>query len=237
MPILETLPIAKTVTNLTLPKIYGLILARGGSKTIPNKNTKLLNGKPLIAYIIEQALKTKSLDQVWLSSDSKETLEVASGLGISVILRPPELAQGDKPIESIEHFLENKKECDVVVLLNACCPLTKVQDIENAIQIFQNVNCDSVVSLVEDFSCHPSKLCGLGKFDKVLTLGIFKTGERQGLDRIYKRNTAIYLAKKEVIMNGTLFGSDIRGYVMPKERSWDINDEFDWKIAEYLIKN
>ena len=221
-------------------KILGLVLARGGSKAVPHKNIKELNGRPLMSYIIEQAKKSKYLKEVWVSSDEREILKIADEWGALGLQRPKELSDGSKPIQAIQHWSESMKEMnggyDIMVLLNACCPLTLTEDIDEAIRIALETDCDSVTSLVEDFSSHPSKLCRLDD-DKVVGLGeTFETGERQKQDHIFKRNTAIYLSKKEVIDQGLLFGKDTRGYVMSKERSWDINDMWDWAVAEFLVK-
>ena len=219
-------------------KIIGLILARGQSKGILRKNIKILNEKPLISWIIEEAKKSKLLGEIVISSEDSEILSEATKLGVKSLVRPLNLAQDDsKSIDAVKHFF-SVIDCDIVVLLNACCPLTKVEDIDNTIKLALEIGCDSVVSLVEDFSCHPTKVCRLYGDNKVMSLGglEFITNERQKLEKCFKRNTAIYLAKKEVIESGTFFGKDCRGFVMPKERSWDINDEWDFKVAEFLLK-
>lgn len=217
-------------------KIICLILARSGSKGVSNKNIKLLAGKPLIGYVLEQAKKCDFFDEIVVSSDSLEILQVADNYGADTLInRPPELATDTaKSIDAVKHSL-SLVDADYVVLLNACTPLTQATDMANCVKMALETKCDSVVSLVEDFSAHPSKTCKLDG-DKIIKMGSFKTGERQEQEKIYRRNTAIYLAKKEVIMSGVFFGEDCRGYVMDKSRSWDINDMWDLDIAEYLIK-
>lgn len=219
-----------------MSKIVCLILARGGSKGISGKNIRNLNGKPLISYVIEEAKKLSF--PVYVSSDSQEILDVSKSLGVNAIRRSDKNSQDDsKSIDAVQEFI-SKVDTDFVVLLNACCPLTKAEDIKGVIDMALETGADSVVSLVEDFSSHPSKVCRLSSGGSINDFGInFETEERQSLDNTYKRNAAIYMAKREVIESGTFFGEDTRGYVMPKERSLDINDEFDWKIAEFLIKN
>ena len=236
-------------------KISPLILARGGSKGVPNKNIKELCGKPLLAYVLEEALKV--FPEVFVSTEDERIAFIVTHYGGTVLWRPKELAQDDsKSIDVVKHHLPELKG-DAVLLINACCPLTLSSDIENSVKIMEETGCDSVVSLVEDFSAHPSKVCRLiegGKvfeYDKhpyrekncagciackVDSIEWFKTGERQKQNPIYKRNTAIYLAKREVIESGTFFGKDCRGFIMPQNRSWDINDQLDWNIVEFLIK-
>lgn len=224
-------------------KIFGLVLARGGSKTVPRKNIKELNGKPLMSYIIEEAKKSKYLKEIWVSSDDDEILQVAGSLMVNTIRRPVELSSGtSKSIEAIQHFMESERvladhPCDIIVLLNACCPLTTVEDIDGAIELALETGVDSVTSLVEDFSSHPSKVCYLVE-GRIQPLGKeFITGERQKITPVYKRNTAIYLAERELVEKGKLFSRNTKGYVMPKERSWDINDMWDWEVAEFLIRS
>lgn len=219
-------------------KTIGLILARQGSKGLPNKHTKLLNGKPLIRYIIETA-KNSSLDDIYVSSDSGEILRLCDD--VNVIIRPAELAQDDTPsIDVVKHALKQIGDTQYVALLNACCPFTRAVDVDNCIKTAMETGC-SVVSLVEDFSCHPSKVCVLEENNKIqaitdyaYTAG-FETYERQKLVKTYKRNAAIYLTKREVVESGTFFGRYPRGYVMPPERSIDIHTQFDFDIAEFLM--
>src|SRR3990167_1641166 len=238
-----------------MDKILPIILCRGGSKSVPRKNIKLLNGKPLLSYALTEALKV--FPEVYVSTDDWEIKYVAENFGAKVIDRPPELADdAAKSVDAVKHAL-SIIPAEYVLLINACVPLLKEEDLRGVLRVFEDTGADSITTLVEDFSCHPSKLCQLIDGGKVFPVGKhpyrqncagcesclnlkdnswFKTGERQLQKPLYKRNTAIYLAKKEVIESGTFFGKDTRGYVMPKDRSWDINDEFDWKIAEFLIK-
>jgi CMP-N,N'-diacetyllegionaminic acid synthase len=216
-------------------KILGLVLARGGSKGIPKKNIKPLAGNPLISWIIKEALKSE-LEEVYVSSDSKEILKVAAGYGASILLRPEELAQDDTPsIKAVQHFLKMVK-CDAVCLLNACTPFNKTIFINEAIKLFLEKEADSVVSLVESFDSHPSKLCKLNDDNLIVPLDKFRTAERQKLDKIYKRNTCIYISKSDIIMSGELFGNKTYGYIMPQENSLDINTPHDFLIAELYMK-
>ena len=215
--------------------INALILARGGSKGVPRKNIKPLLGKPLLGYVLNETQKCTFLDDICVSSEDEEILDYAAGEGVSIQERPVELASDTaRSIEAAKYYLQFNA-CDYLMLLNACCPLTLASDICRAVKLALETGVDSVVSLVEDFSCHPSKICQLDD-DKILPLGSFEAGQRQKLGRVFKRNCAIYLAKSAVIESGSFFGKDTRGYVMPKERSWDINDQLDWAIAEFLMQ-
>src|SRR3990167_3126966 len=220
-------------------KIVALILARGGSKGVPRKNIKLLNGKPLLSYVLNEAIKCEVFDKIVVSSDDNEILRWVEDFStirdkrVHAIQRPPEFATDTATsIDAVKHIL-TIIDADYIVLLNACTPLTKAEDINGVVKIAWKTRPDSVVSLVEDFSCHPSKICRLGENGEVINEHGFETAEREKLDKCYKRNTAIYMASKETIMSGTFFGQDTRGYVMPQSRSLDINTMDDWKMAEY----
>ena len=215
-------------------RILGLILARSQSKGLPDKNIKLLNGKPLMSYAIRAALHSL-LDDIYVSSDSQRYLDLAQSYGAKTILRPEELAQDDSPsIEAVKHALGHI-DTDVICLINCCAPLIQTQDIDNMIAVMEKTRCDSVVSVVEDFTCHPSKICQLDG-DRIIVGQEFRTWERQNIVGCYKRNAALYLAKREVIERGGFFGKNTRAYIMPKSRSIDINDEQDFFLAECLIK-
>lgn len=211
--------------------ILPLILARGGSKGLPRKNIKSFNGKPLLSYVLIEALNV--FPRVYISTEDFEIKEIAKEYGGLVIDRPPELATDEaKSIDAVKHALM-VHDANAVCLLNACAPFTTAKDIQNSLELFAEA--DSVTSLVEDFSSHPSKVCYLHD-SKIIPIGNFSTGERQLQERIYKRNTAIYIAKKEVIESGTFFGKNCKGYVMPKERSFDINDSIDFLICSLIYE-
>lgn len=215
--------------------ILPIILARGGSKGLPRKNILPLNGKPMIAYTIEATKRV--LGFVIVSTDNQEIYDISKQYGAESWIRQPELATDTaKSIDVVNALLVNFKDIGAVCLLNACCPLTIAEDIAGAVKLFKETGADSVVSLVKDFSSHPTKVCCLIDDNKLAPMTVFETGERQKLPDIYKRNTAIYIAKREVIESGTFFGPDTRGYVMPKSRSYDINDKIDFDICEFLIK-
>ena len=216
-------------------KIVILVLARGGSKGIPKKNIKPLNGKPLISYIIEEAKKLPY--PIYVSTEDIEIKGVAERLGVSVIKRPIKYAKDtSKSLDTIKHA-NYLLRADYIVLLNACVPFTKTIDIQSCIDLAIETKCDSVVSLVEDFSSHPSKICNLvgNKIYPIYTGFTFQTGERQQLSKTYKRNTAIYVISKSNIRKNTLLGKNIIGYIMPPERSIDINTQWDWFVCEAIL--
>lgn len=223
-------------------QILPIILARGGSVGVPRKNIRLLNGKPLLSYVLREALKV--FPMVWVSTEDSEIASIAKEHGATIIKRPPRLAQNDsKSIEVVQHALNHLKSRGGLnfthtMVLNACTPFVSAQDIQNVVDIASRNQSDSVVSLIYDSSSHPSKTCYLID-GKVLPTSnySFETGERQQQARIFKRNTALYLTKVSVIKKDSFFGKNCIGYEMPQERSLDINSEFDFLLAELYINH
>jgi len=224
-------------------RVLGVITARGGSKGIVNKNIKDLCGKPLIAHTIEVAKNSKKLTDLVVSTDSEEIADIARQYGANTpFLRPEELS-GDKSssIDAIKHTIEWFKqekglEYDYVMILQPTSPLRTAEDIDSCIDIAIETNADSVMSMVEltDFSLKKlKKING----DDILPLieDEGKESERRDVgDKVYKRNGVVYLTKTDSIMQDDLFGKISKAYIMPEERSVDINTLFDFKLAEFL---
>ncbi len=226
-------------------RILAVITARSGSKGIPNKNIKLMNGKTLIEYTIEAALGSKYLTKTIVSTDSEEYQKIALSFGAEVpFLRPSELSSDTaKSIDVIKHainFFENKDEFfDYIMILQPTSPLRTSGDIDEAIKIIIEKDADSVMSMVklEDFSIPKMKL--IDEDGLILPLVIDEgaySSRRQDEPDVYKRNCAIYLTKTELIKSGNLFGSKSYAYIMPVGRSVDINSLLDFEFAEFLLK-
>lgn len=227
--------------------ILGLITARGGSKSIPNKNIVNLAGKPLIAYTCEAAKKSKRLTRVILSTDDKKIAGVARKYGIEVpFMRPQELAKDDTgTLSVIEHalkFLEEKEgySPDIIVLLQPTSPLRRASHIDAAVDLLIKTGADSVVSVVEvPHNFNPISVMSLEKG----RLAPYSKGgkpilRRQDKPKVYGRNgPAVLVMKREIVFNKkSLYGSHIRPLVMAQEESIDIDTLFDLKIAEFLLK-
>lgn len=224
-------------------KILGVITARGGSKGIPKKNIKNLGGKPLIAWTIEAARGSKLLDRLIVSTDSEEIAEVARASGADVpFMRPAELAADkSKSVPVIQHALkwmkENKgEEFGAVMILQPTSPFRTSEDIDESIKLLFETGADSVMSMVEltDFSLPKLKVLDGNKILPLIQEEGRESASRDAGKPIYKRNCAIYLTKTEFIEKGDLFGSDSRAYIMPAERSVDINAPADFVFAEFL---
>jgi CMP-N,N'-diacetyllegionaminic acid synthase len=217
-------------------KILGIIPARGGSKGIPKKNIKLLNGKPLIAYTIANALAS-NLDRVIVSTDNEEISRISKECGAEVIIRPDHLAEDKTPtlhvLQDAVSQLDEKFDC--VMTLQPTSPLRNSEHINEAIKLFEiDKEADSLVSIVEvPHNYMPEKLMSLeGKY----LFGNSDTKRRQDVPIIYARNgAAIYVTKTEKL-NEFIFGGNTLPYFMSKIDSFDIDDLEDWKIVERIIK-
>ena len=217
-------------------KIIGIIPARGGSKGIPKKNIKLLNGKPLIAYTIEQALKSK-LNKVIVSTDCDEIADISRKYGLEVIMRPIELAQDNTPTLPVLLDVVNKldEKYDCVMTLQPTSPLRTLNHINEAIKLFENnKDADSLVSVVElPHNFMAEKLMNIeGKY----LVGNSEVKRRQEMEISYARNgAAIYITKTEKL-GEYIFGGKILPYIMKKIDSFDIDDMEDWEIVERLVE-
>jgi len=226
-------------------KILGVITARGGSKGIPRKNIKDLAGKPLIAYTIEVGRKSKYLTRCILSSDDEEIIEISKSYGADApFVRPESLAQDKSTSMSVVQDAltwlkkNNSEEYDYLMILQPTSPLRTAEDIDNSIEIAIKKNADSVMSVMEldDFSLKKLKKIKNGLILPFIENEGIKSDRRQDLEKVYKRNCAIYLTKTELIMNGDLFGKKSYAYLMPEERSVDINRLIDFDLAEFFLK-
>lgn len=225
-------------------KALGIIPARGGSKRIPKKNIRKLLGKPLIYYTIRAALGSKLLTRVILSSDDDEIIKTGRKYGVEVSFkRPQELSRDDTPttdvvIHAVSFLEENEGfSPDIIVILEPTSPLRTAEDIDNALKKHIETDADSVVSVVRTDHWHPIRAKKIEN-DILRDYCLEEKGvvRRQDLPPVYFRNGAFYSVKREVLMKEhRIFGSIIRPYIMPPERSVDINEEIDFKIAEMFL--
>lgn len=224
-------------------RILAIIPARGGSKGIPRKNLKELNEKPLIAYAIEEALKSKYIDKLIVSTEDKEIAETSKQFGAEVpFLRPMELAADDTPgIEPILHainwFHEKEYVFDYVMCLQCTSPFRKFEQIDEAIEKLVNEGSDSIVSVCEsEVSPFWMKKIEDGIMKDFLS-NISFYARRQDVPKVYRLNGAIYLAKTEVLYKyNNWYTENTIPYIMDKLSSIDIDDIWDFKFAEFLMK-
>jgi CMP-N-acetylneuraminic acid synthetase len=223
--------------------VVGIIPARGGSKGILRKNLCDIAGKPLIAYTIEAARKARFLTKVVVSTDDEEIAAIAESFGAEVpVLRPRELAQDGSPtIQSVQHMVEHIEEqggkVDVAVTLQPTSPLREAGDIDGAIKTLLDTGADSVISVTE--ARHSPYLMFTIKGDRLVPFFGEETKiRRQDLPKVYSLNGAIYATRRDALMkDNSLYGKDTRAYVMPEERSFDVDTLLDIRIIDLLLKN
>jgi len=217
-----------------------IIPARGGSKGVPRKNIRLLAGKPLIAWTIEEAKKSKYIDRLILSSEDEEIIDVAKDWGCEVpFKRPNELALDDTPgVDPVIHAINTLPEkYDYVCLLQPTSPLRKVEHIDGCIEKCINNNADSCVSVTE-VDKHPYWMYELNKTEILVPLfDDEKLTRRQDAEKVYVLNGAIYIAKSDFILNEKSFvGENTSAFVMDKISSLDIDSIEDFYFADFLLK-
>lgn len=227
------------------PLILAVVTARGGSKGIPGKNIKMLGDKPLIAYSIDAAKKSKFITHAIVSTDDVAIADVAKKYGADVpFMRPVELA-GDKVkhVPVMQHaitFMEDKLgvKFDFVVILQPTSPFRTVDDIDETLKKLISSNADSAVTLVDTGNDHPVKAKKLvGGLVLPYLIPEPEGVRRQDLEPAYRRSGAVYAMRRHLIMEGGLYGKTIAGHVVPADRSVDIDTPFEWFRAEWMLKD
>lgn len=224
------------------PYVLGLIPARGGSKTVVRKNIRLLGGKPLLVYSIEAARSSRWLSKLVVSTEDAEIARVAEAAGCEVIGRPADLARDETPmLPVIQHTVaqvERMGLCvDAVALLQPTVPFRVAEDIDGAIEKLIQTHADSVVSMCRVYDFHPVRMKRIVD-DQILPYcePEVEGTRRQDLPPAYHRNGAVYVMRRDVVMRqGSIFGKVSRPYVMPPERSLNIDEELDLTVAEALL--
>ena len=216
------------------------IPARGGSKGIPRKNAKKLAGKPLIAYAIGAAKRSRYIDRVIVSTDNAEIANIAKRYGAEVpFLRPAHLAQDATPtIAVVQDVLKEMKgmgfDPQIHVLVQPTSPFVIAKDIDRAIEMMIKTNTDSCVSICE-VSERPEWMYTIssGKIKPYLPRS--KPTPRQKLPVLYRTNGAVFVTRVSALQKG-IIAKKSSAITMPKERSIDIDDEFDFKMAELIMR-
>lgn len=221
--------------------IIAIIPARGGSKGVPYKNIRILAKHPLIHYSISAALHSAFINRVIVSTDDEKISEVALREGAEVIRRPPEISGDEAPtIDTILHVIDQIKSDtppEIVVLLQPTSPLRIASDIDAALEIFLRDGTDSVVGVVEQ--SHPPHWSMIinGSFLEPLFNQEAFTTRRQDLPRTFLPNGAIFISRVNTLLQSrTFYAERVKPYIMPAERSVDIDTEFDFILAENLLK-
>jgi len=224
-------------------RILAIIPARGGSKRLPKKNLLPLGDKPLIAWSIDEAKKSKYIDTLIVSTDSKEIQEVARAFGADTpFLRPSELAADEtRSIDVVIHALNfyGKDRYDCVILLQPTSPLRDIEDIDSAIEYFFQKEATSVIGVceVEHSPLWSNTLDENRSMDNFLDAK-YNNSRSQDLPVYYRINGAFYMSKSDsVLQNETFFvTNNIYAYIMSQEHSVDIDTYIDFTTAEAILK-
>ena len=226
-------------------RILGLIPARGGSKGVPGKNIRPLDGKPLLAYTAEVALASSMLTRVILSSDDAGIIEAGTKAGLEVpFTRPADLARDQTPTlaviaHALEHFSAQGDEFDAVCLLQPTSPLRTIEFLDRAIQKFIDSQCDSLVSVrrvPHEYNPHWVYEVGQNGTLQIATGEKEIISRRQELPDAYHRDGSIYLTRTTALAKNTLYGDSIAFIESPDDWYVNIDTEADWQRAESLIK-
>lgn len=229
---------------MSSPKVLGVIPARGGSKGVPRKNIKPLGKHPLLAYTIASSLASRHLTTLVVSTEDQEIATVAKQYGCRVpFVRPDDLATDTAlAVPTIQHAvdeMERTDQCtyDMVVMLQPSSPYTRPSDIDSALEVLFQGECDSVMSVADVGANHPKRMQLIE--DGVLTEYDKEPVEnmpKQKLPPIYIKSGDLYCVKRDVLMKDNTFrGKVCRPYVIPSERHCNIDALNDWILAEYYL--
>lgn len=200
--------------------ILGVTPARGGSKGIPGKNIKPICGKPLIAWTIEAARASKLLNRYVVSTEDAEIANVARGMGVEVLDRPAELATDEATTLSVLRHVLSQVPAEAVVLLQATSPIRDPGLIDHCIQRFLDTNADS---LATGFIC---KYVEYGKND-------FR---RQEISGFFYDDGNVYVMRAGLLRKDDRYGQRIERVMLDREQNVEIDDEFDFWLAEQVLR-
>lgn len=225
-------------------KTLGLIPARGGSKGVPRKNIRLLNGRPLLYYTIHPALQTGIFSEVLVSTDDEEIAEVAIGLGAKAKLRPAHLATDKSPtLDTVVHVLQEYKEMgeefDAVCLLQPTNPLRSVQVVLDCVKKFEKEQPDSLISMRKvphEFNPHWTFEQEGNGYLRIATGEQDIIPRRQELPPAYYRDGSVYLTRADVVLEQkSLYGKKISFLDVTEEPYLNIDTLKDWAEAERVL--
>lgn len=213
-------------------KIIAVIPARAGSKGIPNKNIRLLNGKPLIYYSIKNAIDSKFIDEVIVSTDSKEVEIIAKQMGANVKWRDASLAGDEVTLDSVIYDAIKDIKCDYVITMQPTSPTLKVDTLDNAIEYAVNKKLDTVISVINNphlawkVDIHGNKI---PDYKERLN--------RQYLPPYFLETGAFVISRKDIVTDKTRIGKNIDVYEISQQEAIDIDIFADLKYCEDIMQN
>ena len=228
-------------------KILGVTLARGGSKTVPRKNIRQIQGLPLIAYTILEAVQSRFITRYIVSTDDEEIRRVAISFGVDApFLRPSEFSTDTaSSVGALQHavnWVEHEEDAryDFVVELMATNPMKTVDDIDACIDKLVDTGADSVIAVHQLEDHHPARIKKIVD-DRIVDFCVPEIPESRRQDlrpEAYVRSGSIYALRRDHLMvDGRRYGSvESRPYVLSAERAINVDTEMDFLLAEHLIR-
>ncbi|TDK64134.1 UDP-2,4-diacetamido-2,4,6-trideoxy-beta-L-altropyranose hydrolase [Bacillus salipaludis] len=215
-------------------KTVAIIPARGGSKGIPRKNIRYLNGKPLIAYSIQVLLDSQLVDKVIVSTDDEEIANISKGYGAEVIMRPEYLASDEVPLDPViydvvQHLERQHEYYDIVLTVQPTSPLLKLKTLNGVIEKLINSNYETVITAKDDRHLSWEELNGMF-FPKYS-----ERKNRQYLPPEFRETGAILASKRDIITENSRIGKNVTLYTVSEFESVDIDSPMDWWVAEKLL--
>ncbi|XWO13403.1 N-acylneuraminate cytidylyltransferase [Candidatus Hepatincola sp. Pdp] len=217
-------------------KTIGFLPLRGGSKSIPLKNIKVINGKPLCYWVLE-ALETSKVDEIYVATDSKDITDTVNAMGfnkVKIFQRSSKNAQDSSSTESvILEFLEKNsyQDNDLFILVQATSPLLDSKHINEALQLLHDSKADSLLSAVV------SKRFLWDKTGNPINYNYKKRPRRQDFSGYFMENGAFYINKiQNILKHKNRLSGKIAIYEMPEYTNLEIDEELDWLIVEILLK-
>jgi len=225
--------------------VLGIIPARGGSRRVPRKNIKFLGGKPLIGWTIEEAKKASSLTHVLVSTDDKEIATISKAFGAQVpFMRPEDISEDVDTGLVLYHAVQwwekyRKEQIEFVVCLQPTSPFRRAYDIDRCVEIAKATDADTVVSVCQ-VTQHPAWCFEMNTSQRLTS---FMNTPLHGDNLVWQKlplllypNGAVYVTKYATVMRGRIYGDKIYGYLMPKTRSIDLEEELDFFTASAMFE-
>lgn len=200
--------------------ILGLIPARGGSKGVPNKNIRMIYGKPLIVWTIERALQSHLLDEVIVSTDSEEIAAIAKENGIKVMMRPAELATDTASTQDVMKYTLQQIPADILVLLQPTSPCRSEGLIDECIREFIENDYDSLAT---------GFMCDYKEYGS-------NTLPRQQIEGFFYDDGNVYVIKADQILQGDRYGKKIGHKLINRYENAEIDDMYDFWLLEKILE-
>ena len=200
--------------------IIGITPARGGSKSIPRKNIKEIAGKPLIAWTIEAAKESEMIDRYVVSTEDEEIAQIVRGYGVEVFPRPAELATDEASTLCVLQQLVENIPCDIVVLLQATSSIRRPELIDECIKEFKDNDYDSLAT---------GFICDYIEYGK-------NQLRRQDIEGFFYDDGNVYVIKADIVKKGKHCGKKIGRKVISRWENVEIDDEFDFWLAEHILE-